>query len=371
MQSIALGWLAFDLTDSERFVGLIAFAAGLPFIVVSIPSGALLDRFDRRRVLLISQAAAAAVAVVVATDVLSGNVEPWHLLVAGFVNGSLQAIIAPSQQAIVPRLVEPEGLQNALGLMSAGANMTRVFGPAAAGTLIAALGTGYPFLIQAIAVSAAFVIVLTSRFPRVPPSTSRLGLHVVLEGARIIRARSDLTELFLLSAVPSLLIFPYLSFINVYADDVLDIGSQGLGILLASSGIGAVIGGLLIASSKSAHGMGARLYALSITYCALLIAFAALPVIWLSVPILLGAGLVGSYAFSGNNAMLQQRMTDDLRGRVMGTYLLTWGLMPLGALWMGQVAESTDIRVATVAGAALSLIAMLVMRFRSRELRYI
>jgi hypothetical protein len=127
MQSIALGWLAFDLTDSERFVGLIAFAAGLPFIVVSIPSGALLDRFDRRRVLLISQAAAAAVAVVVATDVLSGNVEPWHLLVAGFVNGSLQAIIAPSQQAIVPRLVQPEGLQNALGLMSAGAKDARLW----------------------------------------------------------------------------------------------------------------------------------------------------------------------------------------------------------------------------------------------------
>jgi MFS family permease len=147
MQSIALGWLVFELTDSERYVGLIAFAAGLPFIVVSIPSGALLDRFDRRRVLLVSQAMAAVVAVGVATDVLSGNAEPWHLLIFGFVNGSLQAIIAPSQQAIVPRLVEPQDLQNALGLMSAGANMTRVFGPAAAGTLIAALGTGYPFLV--------------------------------------------------------------------------------------------------------------------------------------------------------------------------------------------------------------------------------
>jgi MFS family permease len=353
MQSIALGWLVFELTDSERYVGLIAFAAGLPFIVVSIPSGALLDRFDRRRVLLVSQAMAAVVAVGVATDVLSGNAEPWHLLIFGFVNGSLQAIIAPSQQAIVPRLVEPQDLQNALGLMSAGANMTRVFGPAAAGTLIAALGTGYPFLVQAVAVTAAFAIVLTSDFPRVPPSTARLGVHVVLEGVRIIRARADLTELFFLSAVPSLLIFPYLSFINVYAEDVLEIGSQGLGVLLASSGIGAVIGGLLIASTKSGHGIGARLYALSISYCVLLIAFAAFPIIWLSVPILLGAGLVGSYAFSGNNALLQQRITDDVRGRVMGTYLLTWGLMPLGALWMGAVAEATDIRVATIAGGAI------------------
>src|SRR5687767_2260549 len=104
MQNIALGWLAYELTDSERYVGLIAFAAGVPFIVVSIPGGALLDRFDRRLVLLTFQAIGVVVATGVAIDVLSGWVEPWHLLIAGFLNGSLQAIITPSQQAIVPRL---------------------------------------------------------------------------------------------------------------------------------------------------------------------------------------------------------------------------------------------------------------------------
>jgi MFS family permease len=371
MQNIALGWLAFELTDSERFVGLVAFAAGVPFIIVSIPGGALLDRFDRRTVLLICQALAVVVAVVVAADVLSGNVEAWHLIVGGCLNGSLQAIISPAQQSIVPRLVAPRDLQNALGLMSAGGNMTRVFGPAVAGTLIAALGTGYPFLVQAIAVTAAFSIVLTSDFPRAAPSTGRVGLNMISEGARIIRNRPDLSELFLLCTFPSLLIFPYISFLNVYADEIMHIGSGGLGVLLAASGSGAVIGGLLIASTKTNVGMGKRLYRLTTLYCALLLTFSLQPVLALALPVLMAAGLVGSYAFSGNNALIQQRIDDDVRGRVMGTYLLTWGLMPIGALWMGEVAELTSIQAATAAGSGICLIATIVLRFRSKELHLV
>ena len=292
MQNIALGWLAYELTESERFVGLIAFAAGVPFIVVSIPGGALLDRFDRRLVLMTSQAIGVVVAAGVAIDVLSGRVEPWHLPIAGFLNGSLQAIITPSQQAIVPRLVEGKDLQNAIGLMSAGGNLTRVFGPALAGVLIAALGTGYPFLLQAIAVAAAFLVVLTSSFPKVPPSTNRMGLSVISEGAKIISGRADLRELFLLTAFPSLLIFPYLSFLNVYAEDIMEIGSSGLGVLLAASGVGAVIGGLMIASTSTSTGIGRRLYTLTFLYCLLMLVFAAYPVLWLAIPLLAAAGLV-------------------------------------------------------------------------------
>jgi MFS family permease len=371
MQNIALGWLAFELTNSERFVGLVAFSAGIPFVAVSIPGGALLDRFDRRSVLLISQALAAIVATCVAVDVLLGNVEAWHLLLAGFLNGSLQAIITPSQQSIVPRLVEPRDLQNALGLMSAGGNMTRVFGPALAGTLIAALGTGYPFLLQALAVSAAFVVILSSDFPRMPPSTGRLGLDVISDGARIIASRPDLRELFMLSALPSLLIFPYLSFLNVYAEEIMKIGSEGLGVLLAASGIGAVIGGLMVAATKTSEGMGIRLYRLTFLYCLMLVAFSIYPSWWVAIPSLCLAGLVGSYAFSGNNALVQQRISDEVRGRVMGTYLLTWGLMPLGALWMGEVGQIWSIQIATFAGAAVCAAAVLLLRLKSTELHAI
>ena len=115
--------------------------------------------------------------------------------------------------------------------------------------------------------------------------------------------------------------------------------------------------------------MGQRLYILTFIYCLLILCFSIHPVIWaVAIPILLLAGLVGSYAFSGNNALIQQRITDDVRGRVMGTYLLTWGLMPLGALWMGEIAQIWNIRLATAAGAAICAILTMVLRLRSREL---
>ena len=127
----------------------------------------------------------------------------------------------------------------------------------------------------------------------------------------------------------------------------------------------------MVASTKSSVGMGRTLYRLTFLYCLLMVAFAAYPVLWSAIPILISAGMVGSYAFSGNNALIQQRITDDVRGRVMGTYLLTWGLMPVGALWMGEVAEATNIRVATLIGGLLCLVVILVLRLKSQELHMI
>jgi len=368
MQNVGLGWLGFEMTGSERYVGLLAFAGGVPFVVVSIPAGALLDRYDRRRVLLTAQFLAMVVAAGLAITVISGYAEPWLLLLAAFLNGCLQAIISPSQQSLVPRLVEPNDLQNALGLMSAGGNMTRVVGPALSGLLIAVLGTGYPFVVQAVAIAAAFVIIAGTVFPIIPPSTRRLSVSTVLEGARIVFRRDDLREIFLLTALPSLLIFPYLSFLNVYAEDVMNIGSQGLGLLLAASGIGAVIGGLMIASMRSLHGVGKRLYVWTGAYCFSLMAFALVPHLATGIPLLAAAGLIGSYVFSANNSLMQQRITDDVRGRVMGTYILTWGLMPIGALWMGEVAEKWNVRVSTFIGGLICLLLVIILRLKSKVL---
>lgn len=368
MQNVGLGWLGFELTGSERYVGLLAFAGGVPFVVVSIPGGALLDRYDRRKVLLTSQFMAVVVASGLATAVLSGHAEPWVLLLAAFLNGCLQAVISPSQQSLVPRLVEPNDLQNALGLMSAGGNMTRVVGPALSGLLIAVLGSGYPFVVQACAIAAAFVIIFGTVFPAIAPSTRRLSFATVMEGVRIVFSRDDLREIFLLTALPSLLIFPYLSFLNVYAEDVMHIGSQGLGVLLASSGVGAVIGGLMIASMKSLNGVGKGLYLWTGAYCFSLMGFALVPHLLTGIPLLAAAGLIGSYVFSANNSLMQQRITDDVRGRVMGTYILTWGLMPIGALWMGEVAEVWNVRVSTFTGAFVCLLLVAVLRMRAKVL---
>jgi len=129
MQQVALGWLAIVMTNSPGFVGIVTFSAGLPFLVVAPFGGALIDRIDRRRLMLACQVIAFSLATVLAVDVVSGFVRPWHLPIAAFLNGSLLALLIPTQQSLVPSLVPREDLTNAIGLMSAGQNMTRVVGP--------------------------------------------------------------------------------------------------------------------------------------------------------------------------------------------------------------------------------------------------
>lgn len=367
MQQIALGWLALTLTDSASFVGLVAFMAGLPFLVVSIPAGVLIDRLDRRRLMLACQGTAAAVAVLVAVDVIAGRVAPWHLIVAAFLNGSFQAVLTPTQQSLVPSLVPREALHQAIGLNSAGQHLARVLGPSLAGVLIGVFGVGTAFLLQAAALAGAFVLVLGIRIPDRLPSPT--GGRSVFEGVRLIARRPDLRGLFLLACLPTFFVFPYVSFLSVFARDILQIGPGGLGLLLAASGSGAVGGSLFVASRRSMVGAGRLLILMTVAYGAFVVGIALSRSVYLTLPLLVCAGIFGASYMSANNALLQLRVEDDVRGRVMSAYLLNMGLMPLGAMPMGLVADHFGAPTAVVGGAVISSVLAAVLGLRSRELR--
>ena len=256
MQNVALAWIALDLTDSAFFVGLVGFMAGLPFLVVSIPAGVLVDRMDRRRLLLICQALATVLAVIVATVVILDVVEPWHLLVAAFLNGSLQAIMTPTQQSLVPAIVARKDLTNAIALNSAGMNMTRAGGPFVAGALIGLAGAGSAFVLQAICLVVSFGLVARSPCRLSLPRRAAGGVKSAFEGIRLIAQREDLRALFLLACIPTFFVFPYVQFLSVFARDILEIGPGGLGLLMGASGLGAVIGSLLIAKRRDTTGAG-------------------------------------------------------------------------------------------------------------------
>jgi MFS family permease len=369
MQTTALGWLALDLTNSKSFVGFVAFMAGVPFLLVSVPAGVLIDRFDRQRVLMTSQALAALFASVVAADVISSRVQPWHLLVAAFLNGSLQAILNPTQQSVVPRLVRRDDLTNAVGLVSAGQNMTRVVGPSLAGAAIGFIGTGEAFLLQSAALVLALALVGTAKFPNVPKRAADVGFHGMLDGLRIVAGRSDLRSLFLLASIPTFFVFPYLSFLSVFARDILKIGPEGLGLLMAASGSGAVIGALMVASGGRRDGAGRSLIVNTVAYGGVIASMAVSRSVYLSLPLLVLAGLLGANFMSANNAILQHRITDDVRGRVMGTYMLTFGLMPLGAMPMGLLADRVGTPAAVATGALISSVLAAVLGIASRTLR--
>lgn len=354
MQQVALGWLALELTDSPFFVGLVGFMAGLPFLVVAIPGGVLIDRLDRRKLLLVCQATAAVLAALVAVVVFGGWAAPWHLLVAAFANGSLQALLNPTQQSLVPGLVAREDLTNAVALNSAGNNMTRVVGPSLAGALIGVFGTGAAFLLQATALGLAFALVFGVRLPSRRAATTPTAGRGVFDGIRLVLARPDLRGLFLLACVPTFFVFPYLQFLPIFARDILGIGAGGLGLLMASSGSGAVVGSLLVAAHLKPQGAGRFLIANTVVYGGLLLGVALSRSVLLTVPLLVCAGMSGASYMSANNALLQHRIADDVHGRVMGAYMLTWGLMSLGAMPMGLVADRYGAPTAVAIGAIVS-----------------
>jgi len=367
MQQVALGWLAIVMTNSPAFVGIVTFSAGLPFLAVAPFGGALIDRVDRRRLMLSCQVLAFLLAAALAVDVMSGFIQPWHLPIAAFLNGSLQALLIPTQQSLVPTLVPRESLTNAVGLMSAGQNMTRVVGPSIAGIVIGTLGVGPTFLAQALAIAASFILVLGIILPPRAQRTARWS--GIFDGIRLVASRPDLRSLFLLASIPTFFVFPYIGFLNVFARDILRIGAQGLGLLMAVSGCGAVIGSLLVAAAARSEGTGRLLLGMTVLYGLPIVGVALSSTLWITLPMLFIAGMLGAAFMSGNNALVQHRVTDDVRGRVMGAYMLTWGLMPLGSLPMGMIADRIGTPLAVAGGAIISSLLTAILGLTSSAVR--
>jgi predicted MFS family arabinose efflux permease len=365
MQQVALGWIALIMTGSPGFVGIVSFSAGVPFLVVAPLGGSLIDRVDRRRLMLVCQALACLLAAVMAVDVISGAVQTWHLPIAAFLNGSLQALLTPTQQSLVPALVPRADLTNAIGLMSAGQNLTRILGPSVAGIVIAAVGVGETFLVQAVAIAVSFALVLTISLPSTNRAAGRMG---VFDGIRLIVSRPDLRGMFLLVAVPAFFVFPYVGFLNVFARDILHIGAEGLGLLMAVSGCGAVVGSILVATAGRAEGAGRLLVGMTVLYGVPILGVALSRSLWLTLPLLFMGSFLGAAFMSGNNALLQHRVSDEVRGRVMGAYMLTWGLMPLGALPMGAIADRVGMSAALAGGAIISSVLAAVVGYSNPAL---
>ncbi|MCA9880000.1 MAG: MFS transporter, partial [Thermomicrobiales bacterium] len=231
------------------------------------------------------------------------------------------------------------------------------------------VGVGETFIVQAVAIAISFALVLRIVLPPRPARSA--GGRGVFDGVRLMASRPDLRGLFLLAAIPMFFVFPYISFLNVFARDIFRIGAEGLGVLMAVSGCGAVVGSLLVASRQSIQGAGKILILITVCYGFVVTAVAFSTHLWLSLPLMFLGSLLGSAFMGANNVLLQHRVTDEIRGRVMGAYMLTWGLMPLGALPMGLAADRFGVQVAVATGAIISTVATAILGLASPAVREI
>jgi len=356
MYQVAVGWLALELTDSPAFVGSAGFASGIPLLVLALPAGVLIDRFDGRMVLLVGQVGVMVVSAVFAVLVGVDVVAPWVLLVLVACYGSAMSFVFPSRTTMVPSLVERRDLSNAVALNSATQNMTRVLGPSLAGVLIALVGVSGTFAVAAALQIAA--LATTHRLPRGAASQAgraRLGWSGMTLGFRVVLASPLLTTLILLALAPTVLVMPYLTMMPVFARDVLDLGATGLGLLLAATGLGNVAGALSVARWQRLRSWRDAQVILATAFSALVLLFAVTPVVVVAGALLFAVGWTSAVYLALNQTALQLNVDDAVRGRVFSVYLMTWGMLPVGQLAVGTLTRLTGTPAAVVSACGLSL----------------
>jgi MFS family permease len=368
MYQVAVGWLALEMTDSPFFVGLTGFAGGIPLLIFSLPVGVIVDRFDRRTVLLLAQLGVMVMAGLFAIMVGLDVIERWSILVLAAAYGTVMSFIFPTRTTMVPSLVNRGDLANAVALNAAGQNATRVVGPSLAGVLIAVIGVSGAF-----AVAALMQILALYTSWRLPKSASEAtarsgaGMSNLTLGLRIVGNDPLLLSLILLAFASNVLVMPYLNLMPVFARDEIGVGSTGLGLLLASTGLGTVAGALLVARSERLNRWSKAQIVTAASFSILVMIFALTPIIAVAMVLLFAAGMMSASFLAINQTVLQMHVDDSVRGRVFSIYLLTWGVLPIGQLTVGTIASAIGAPLAVVIACvtALACIGVIVRRYPS------
>ncbi len=340
-QRIAISWLVYRLTHSAFLLGLVGFAGQLPSFVFAPFAGVWVDRLDRKRILLWTQVVAMAQAIALAVLVLSGTVVWWQVMMLSMVLGLVNAFDVPARQAFVVEMIERrEDLGNAIALNSSLVNIARLIGPSLAGILIAWVGEGACFAINAASYVAVLIALLMMRIPahKIEHKSTDVWFELK-EGFNYLVGSAPIRSMILLLALISLVGMPYQILMPVIAKDVLHGDSRELGFLMGAAGAGALLGAVMLASRKRMHGLMGWVGAATMLFGAGLILFSRSHWFWLSLPLLFVAGLGMMVAMAGCNTTIQSLVHDDKRGRIMSFFTMAlMGMAPFGSLLAGSLA---------------------------------
>lgn len=353
IQMFARGWLAFDLTGSVFDLGLISAASGVPLMILSPIAGALIDRMERRNLLITTQFLDGLVNLTIAILIALGLIQFWHLLVSSFFIGVINAFHMPGRQSLVPALVGREHVMNAVALNQSAMSISRIAAPALGGVLIALIGVSWVYSMTVFGfLIAGLLLFMIPKFGRQEQDARASIKSEVLEGVNYVRSSSILLPLMLLAFVPLVLGMPYQQLMPAFAVDVFGKGATELGFLMAALGVGTLAGSLIVASLGDFRRKGMLLLGASIAFGMFLIIF-SLASYHLSLFVLVLLGIANNCYFGANSTLLLTNTDERMLGRVMGIYVVTLGLLPAGALPMGAVAEHFGVQTAVRIGGIL------------------
>jgi MFS family permease len=381
MQIVAQNWLVLSLTDSAFFLGLDAFLQQLPIMLFTLIGGVLADRYDRRRTLLASQYVQMSTSAALAVLMYFQAVEIWHILVLSFVTGLAQAFGGPAYSSLVPMLVAKKDLPNAVALNSIQFNVARVIGPTLFGaTLVAFRATGWDepqamnaaFALNALSFLVVIYTLMSLRVKHLPPATTGSMRDEMKIGLSYVRHHANLVALIVLAAVTTFLGFAVLTFLPLFAQRVFHEGATTYSQLMAWSGIGSVVGALIVAWLGKFPRMGLTSLSVQAVYGLLIIGFAMSRVLWLSELLLFLTGVALMVVFSTVTSLVQLIAPNEMRGRVMSIYMLAFrGGMPLGSLVSGYLATLIDAPLVIALNGALLIAVAAYFLVRSHGIREI
>jgi MFS family permease len=353
MQTTAQGFLVFQLTGSPAYLGYVGFAAGVPAWALTLYGGVVADRVPRRTLLIVTQIAQMALAFILAGLVFSGIVQPWHIIVLSLLLGVANAFDAPARLAFVRELVDKEDLTNGIALNATMFNLATTTGPAMAGVMYNLVGPAWCFMLNGISFLAVIGALWRMRITSGPVAPRNASAWRDLrEGLSYIVHEPVVRTLIVLVGATSCFGISFATLFPAWAVRILGGDATTTGLLQSARGLGALLGALLIASLGRFQFKGRLLTVGTFAFPLLLILMTFTNRLWLTLAILVASGLAVILIMNLANALVQTLTPDALRGRVMAVYsMVFFGMMPVGALWVGVVAERVGEPAAVISGA--------------------
>lgn len=371
LQMVVVGWLTYQLTQSALLTSLAMGLDALPILLAGPLGGVIVDVWDKRKLMTVVLTYQSLLALAFGISVIVGDTQAWHIFAFVFFMGISWVITDPARMSLIPSVVPKKNLVNGFALNSLAFATTRLASPAIGGAILAFAGPGPALLIEAALLATAAAMILGLKLaPKPKPKLNiRSAFDDIMEGVRYIRSEKLILGLLLFGFVPPVMVIPFFhGLIPVYAAEVFDVGPATLGLLMASVGAGSMLGTLVLASLGDIRRKG-RIILGCITITSLaMVAMSLNDSLMLAFPILMVGSIGVMGYFSTAHATIQSMLPDEIRGRVSGIYILTFGFMPAGSLTAGFIAESMGAPMATQISAVVVLALTIAMAIGFRRL---
>ena len=371
MQTISLPWLAYTITKSPLLLGLVGTLQFLPVLLFSLFVGALLDRFNKRRVLIFTQSTLAINASLFAFLVISGHIQYWHILILASIQGIVAAIDMPTRQSFMIEMVGKKDLMNAIALNSTIFNTARILGPAIAGLVMAQIGIGFCFLFNALSfLPLIFGLFFIKPFPAVKREAKKEILGDIADGLKYILSEKILIQTILTVLIVSTFIMNFNVLVPVFAKTVLMQNEKGFGLLMSCMGVGSLLGALTQASKSRQGPKRKNMIGAALLVACVFVAVSFTHQFFVSACLIALAGFLAVTFQTSANSTIQLNAKDEYRSRAISAYfLVNAGTTPLGNLFVGTVIEHFGIKICFILIGLLvfSLVSLLVFLTRNKK----